>query len=353
MYKLFDNFERTDTNRDNFRVERYTFLNNSAIPKAEAARKKIIGWSEGFLIKPDFLKKFRSKNNRQHTAALFELFVFYNFKSQGFAIENIDVAGTPTPDFRITTEEGPIYIECTCASSSNFDEGIDNLQSAILDSFSKLDKQSNFINIEWLQCSHSNPSLKKIRSLINNFINATPRPSSLMIEDSGWRIKVTLIPSSEKVKRGIGTISSPFGIVTPQVNVLAALEEKRPGKYKLNAPYIIAIHSEDPFLDDLDIELALFDGAIFQDKLPLKRASGNVFFIAKNEWANRSVSAVLIVQKMQVYDSAPPRIKMWHHPEGRFPIKPDLFNLPQRIFIRTDEVTFKVVDIEPLNPNLH
>jgi hypothetical protein len=38
---LFDDFARADTNRDNFRVERYNFLNNSAIPEAINARKKI------------------------------------------------------------------------------------------------------------------------------------------------------------------------------------------------------------------------------------------------------------------------------------------------------------------------
>jgi hypothetical protein len=56
--------------------------------------------------------------------------------------------------------------------------------------------------------------------------------------------------------------------------------------------YIIAVHSEDPFLDDPDIELALFDGAPFQGKLPLERTSENVFFIANKKLTNTSVSAV-------------------------------------------------------------
>ncbi|MBE7174752.1 MAG: hypothetical protein INR69_00010 [Mucilaginibacter polytrichastri] len=343
---LFDDFDRTDTDRNNFSVERYTFLNNSAIPEAASARAMITSWSEGFLIKPDFVRKFRSKNNKQHTAALFELFVFNYFKSQGFPIENIDVAGVPTPDFKIETEKGIIYIECTCASRSGHDESIEALQSVILDSFAKLEKRNNFVNIDWLQCSYTTPSMKRIRFLIQQFINDPQKTSCLMIEESGWRIKITLINSGKPVQRGVGFMMYPVGIITPQVNILTALEEKRPTRYKIDDQYIIAVHSDDPFLDDLDIELALFDGAVFQDTLPLGRANENALYIADKKLINRSVSAVLTVQKLNIYHNGQPRMKLWHHPEPKYPIDPSLFLLRQKTFERLDENNFKAYNLE-------
>ncbi|WP_432327696.1 hypothetical protein ACRQ5D_31185 [Mucilaginibacter sp. P25] len=162
--KLFDDFERTDINRDNFVVEHYTFLNTSAIDEAERARKKINLWSDGFPVTTEFLKRFRSKNNKQHTAALFELYIFHYFRNKGFPIEALDRGKVATPDFKVSIDGKTVYVECTCSSNSGITDTIEELQSVILDSFKKIDKQEYFINIEWLTCAPNTPSLKKILS---------------------------------------------------------------------------------------------------------------------------------------------------------------------------------------------
>lgn len=342
---LFDDFERTNTDRVNFKVVRYDFLNNSAVPEAESARKKIIEWSKGFLMTSEFVKKFRSKNNKQHTAALFEIFIFHYFKSRGFPITNIEVAETPTPDFRIEGDNGEIYIECTCSSNSNIDESIETLQAVILDSLKKIDKKNNFVNIEWLAHNYIAPSERKIRFLIKQYIDQESRPPYLQIEESGWIIRITITPGHSEVKRGIGFIKYPAAIVTPYLNVLSSLKDKRPSRYKLSNPYIIALYSEDMHLDDLDMDLALFDGASFQDKLPLSRARDKSFFIAQSGLINTSVSALLLVQRLPIYSDGDARLMLWHHPEPKYPISPVEFSMPQKYYERIDEKTFRIITV--------
>lgn len=349
--KLFDDFERTDTDSDNFKVVHYHFLNNSAVPEAERARKKIEEWSDGFLLKPEFLNKFRSKNNKQHTAALFELFIFHYFKKRGYLIKNIDVAGTPTPDFIIEAENGPIYIECTCSSNSNIEESIDTMQAVILDSLKKLDKQNNFVNIEWLAHSYVTPSERKIRFLIKQYINEVARPPYLQIEESGWIIRITIIPGRSEIKRGIGVIKYPAAIVTPHLNVLTALKDKRPSRYNIAGPYIIALYSEDMHLDYLDMDLALFNGASFQDKLPINRVKDQSFFIGQTGLINTSVSGVLLVQRLPVYGDGEARMMLWHHPEPKYPLSPNDFTMHQKTYQRQDEKTFKITDLLEKDPN--
>ncbi len=342
---LFDEFERTYTSRDSFRVERYNFLNTSAIPEAARARKKIESWSEGFLMKAEFLKKFRSKNNKQHTAALFELFIFHYFKSKRLPIRNIETGDNPTPDFKIEDENGTTYIECTSSANSNIDESIDTLQAVILDSLKKVEKQNHYINIEWLAHSYTTPSERKIRFLINQYIRQPGRAPYLQIEESGWIIRITLIAANQNVKRGVGVIRYPAAVVTPHLNVLAALKDKRPSRYQINAPYIIALYSEDPHLDYLDIDLALFDGAPFQDILPLTRARDQSFFIARTGLINTSVSAILLVQQLQIYREGEPQLMLWHHPEARHPLTSSSFEMAQKTYTRLDEKTFKIIDL--------
>lgn len=342
---LFDDFERTATDRDGFQVESYTFLNSSAVPEAIKASQKITDWSEGFTLTNEFLRRFRSKTNKQHIAALFELFIFYYFKSQGFMIEAVPIGAKPTPDFKIELKGQTIYIECTCSSKSGIEESIETLQNVILDSFKSIDKQQHFINIEWLQSNFKNPSLKRIRHYIREFINSPNRPPFLLIDDTGWRIKITLMPASPAIKRGVGLMTHPVGIVTPEANVLTALNDKRPARYQLESPYIIALYSEDMFLDYLDMDLALHDGARFLDKLPLKRGRGTAFYIAHTHLINFSVSAVLLVQRLVPYFDDLPRMMLFNHPEPKYPLKNEYFPMAQQTYQRVDVDTFKIIEL--------
>jgi len=345
---LFDDFERIDTNRDKFQVQHYTFLNTSAVPEAVNGRQKVLSWAEGFTLSAEFLRRFRSKINKQHSAALFELFIFHYFKSNKFPILPLDRADMPTPDFKIDGEQA-VYIECTRSSNSGITDSIDTLQSVILDSFQKIDKQRHFINISWLVCSEKTPSLKKIRHFIREFIQEASSRSSLIIEDAGWKIQISLLPASPEVKRGIGFMQHPAQIVTPHLNVLTALNDKRPSRYKLDQPYIIALLSEDFHLDYLDMDLALFDGAPFQDKLPIKRGRDIAFFIGKQQLINTSVSGVLLVQHLSPYSNVMPKMMLFHHPSAKYPLNPALFSMPQKYYEQIDADNYKIIEINTAN----
>ncbi|GAB2972052.1 hypothetical protein GCM10027049_02110 [Mucilaginibacter puniceus] len=346
---LFDDFKRADTNRDNFQVQHYAFLNTSAVPEAENGRQKILSWAEGFTLNAEFLRRFRSKINKQHSAALLELFIFNYFKSHKFPIRNIDRAQAPTPDFKIEGKQQSIYIECTRSSNSGTTDSIDTLQFVILDSFKNIDKQQHFINISWLVCSDKTPSLKKIRHFIREFIKDKQRQSVLIIDDAGWKIQISLLPASPEVKRGIGFMQHPAQVVTPHLNVLTALNDKRPARYKLDQPYIIALLSEDMYLDDLDMDLALFDGAPFQDKLPIKRGRGMAFFVGKQQLINTSVSGVLLIQQLSPYSNALPKMMLYHHPNAKYPLDPSMFSMPQKYYIKLDDHSFKIVEINKID----
>ena len=342
---LFDDFERTDTTRDNFQVSHYTFLNTSAVPEAVNGRQKVSSWAEGFSLTHEFLRRFGSKINKQHSAALFELFIFHYFKNHRLPIQCFDRADTPTPDFRIADKKQAFFVECTRSSNSSGTDSIDTLQSVILDSFQKINKQKHFINIEWLVCTERTPSQTKIRQLIGEFISNVNRRPFLIIDDAGWKIQIRLLPSSSSVKRGIGFMMHPAQIVTPHLNVLTALNDKRPGRYKLDGPYVIALLSEDMHLDYLDMDLALFDGAPFQDKLPVKRGRDNAFFIGRQRLINTSVSAVLLVQQLSAYRNGLPKMVLYHHPNAKYPLNPALFNMSQKRYERIDDDNYKIIEI--------
>ncbi|WP_432327695.1 hypothetical protein ACRQ5D_31180 [Mucilaginibacter sp. P25] len=143
-------------------------------------------------------------------------------------------------------------------------------------------------------------------------------------------------------------MQNPAQVVTPHLNVLTALNDKRPSKYDLNGPYIIALNSEDMFLGHLDMELALFEGARFQDKLPLKLCRDFGFFIAKQHLVNSSVSAVLLVQRLSPYSDESPKMMLYNHPEPKYTFAKEKLPINQQWFEKIDEENYQVINTPEL-----
>ena len=125
--------------------------------------------------------------------------------------------------------------------------------------------------------------------------------SSVVIEESGWKFVVSRSSFREEGSRGIGILRSPVKFLTPERNLIQALKGKLPSKYELDAPYLIAVTSHDYFLDELSIVDCLFGASVFQQQLHLNKRSDPSFFIQNAEFANSSVSCILLLKKWDIY----------------------------------------------------
>lgn len=340
---LFDDFLRTDASTSKFKIRAYHFLNNSAIPEAENVRTKIRSWSEGFLITKEFVSKFRSKIDSVHKAALFELYTFHLLKSFGFNVSNIPVSGLKTPDLRAEKAGNKLFIECTSASSSYTDDAEEDNKNLILDSLHKISKGKNLLNVAFITSGKGSPSLKNIRLQIQTMLeNGNP---SVVIDDSGWKFVVSRSSVSEEDSRGIGVLASPAKCLTPEKNLLQSLKGKLPAKYKLLAPYLIAVNSHDYFLDEISIVDCLFGASAFQHQLHLNKRSEPSFFIQNAEFANSSVSGILLLKKWDIYSTEEPNITLWHHPEPKYKVDPQFFPIDQREWLKTGNGVYTSLEI--------
>src|SRR6266566_561000 len=123
--KLFDDSVRTYEGLREPRESIYQFLNRSARLEYEETRNLLERWFQDYPepYKLNLSKEFRSKPDKQHLGAFFELYCYSLLRVQGFDIKPQQVVdkmkGNPV-DFLIKSVDTPLlYLEATIAADVN------------------------------------------------------------------------------------------------------------------------------------------------------------------------------------------------------------------------------------------
>ncbi|MFQ6009156.1 MAG: hypothetical protein ACE5K8_09435, partial [Candidatus Zixiibacteriota bacterium] len=180
--RLFDDIERTFSERKPANWSCYEYYNRSALPVASVFRKT---W-ELFLgnfpesHKADLIGRFKSPDVKQHLGAAFELFLFAFFAKQDFQVTvhpQCNNQSDDTPDFLISKPgEGSFILEASCVFPDvelhGFDRVVDELRRAI-----NCEVQSKQIQIfiRFKGSVKKQPSIKRIVDSIKQYVSVWDR----------------------------------------------------------------------------------------------------------------------------------------------------------------------------------
>ncbi|NOT76964.1 MAG: hypothetical protein HOP08_18730 [Cyclobacteriaceae bacterium] len=332
---LFSAFKRTSMARANHDSSNYEFLDNSAWKAASYVRNKIIEWVCDFPLDKDFVARFTSHEDKEHAGAFFELVTFQFLRHLGYRVffQLPSIAGSSRrPDFTVYRKRKEILIaECTLSGLPNHSPGIDRLENQIKDMIESVASPDYYINVDFERSGTISIAKNKIISFVKKVIAEGQTPVDSLhdvnhwtMEESGWKITVSLIPKPKESTRTLGINSSGGAEIIDSVSSLRnSLNRKRASKYgSLSLPYLICLNSFDFYMDEMDIMQALF----YEDG----------FWKCNEKPQNRTVSALLLFKDLGRWNLNSARPILWHNPWAEYPLTTSILNVDQYIFTDTD-----------------
>ncbi|RLB00254.1 MAG: hypothetical protein DRG83_11805, partial [Deltaproteobacteria bacterium] len=305
----------------------------------------------------DLKGRFRSKDDRIHLSAFFELYLHALLLKAGFTVEVEPPArDKPTrPDYKVVKNGKPIfYLEATLVSWSDEEGSVRAREHQVYDILNKMNSPNFFIGIKVHSVSNVSPPAAKIRQFVKHKLDELD-PDRIMEQYNkygiealphwdwkrdGWHITVYPIPKKPKARGKSGV--RPIGIqtcirfITPHVRIREAIRDKATKYGRLDLPYIVAINIVDIFgADEDDIIRALFGEKQYtltlcgNKKVAEIKLKPNGVWYGPNGPRNRRVSGVLIAVRLYPERIAKVTPVLWHNPWAYYQLSPNVWPLPQ------------------------
>ena len=366
---LFDEIERTETRAKHERESSFLYLNSSARPPIAAARGVLELWFEAYpdAGKADLRARLRSPIDAQHNAAFWELYLYELISQLGFTLEpHPDIEGSSNhPDFLAKENEVPkFYLEAIVAGLPSAKvAGAEARLAEVLDLVNKMQVGSWFLQVEYQGSSDTQPPVKELRNKLDQWLNsldAEAIDAALKAEDWDslprfeWQhegLTLAFTPSPRSPKSAAKPDSRPIGMIMGEPHQLNVDEDIRLAvvakakKYgKLSLPLVVAVNVLSEHCDKIDIDNALFgtETVVFGERpeggrfaRPGRRLPDGVWFGA-NGPRRRTVSSVLIGDRINCYSCALRTPLLVHHPYPNHPLSLPSYPLPES---KPDETT--------------
>ncbi len=351
---LFDDIPRAETRPARNAEPLFTYLNTTARPHFAEARKMLEGWFARLPEddRPGLRGRFRKTKDRHHLGAFWELYVHEVFTRLGYRLEpHPDVPGTSNhPDFLVVADDVAFYLEATMAM------GVEDLSPHqkrahdLLDELNRLEIP-NFVvrpHVEFV--GPDTPRTKPLRRALERW-TAGLDPDELWKQyqddgeaalpswswtNAGWLVHFTAMPLRETLRgrpdiRPVG--SHMVGGATlrrDDVEIRKSVEDKA-GKYgALDLPHVVAVLGTSHFLDDLDVQEALFGSEEhLRDQLQEHPAASrhprqlDGALLGPGGPRNQVISAVLVGDGLTPSNVTREEPTLWMNPLASSPIEAD------------------------------
>jgi len=360
---LFDKINREYTGPALYAEPRFEYLNRSAREESGRIRNLLERWFKNYPTsedKSDLRGRFRSKDNRQHLGAFFELYLHELLLELGFDIEiHPQIRSTAEkPDFKVSKKKKELfYLEATLAAPSDATVSIQSIENQVYDVIDRMRSLDFFIGLQVHGSPKSPPAGRKIREFLEdkldkldpNEITKRYKKNDFEInwkwKHEDWQITFFPIPKLPEYRgetdiRPIGSIMQGMHRVIPHKKIRKAIKDKACKYAEFDLPYIIAINiTVDPFLtDDSDIMNALFGDqqdivSYLRGKVISQQAKRkpNGAWYGRNGPQYQGVSTAFTIINLTSWRIARARPMIWHNPWANYPLDPDLLPLPQMI----------------------
>lgn len=337
--RLFDDVKRDHMGPAGFAESDFTFLNRSARAEVNRIRKLLEQWFSQFPVngKSQLMSRFRSKDNRQHIGAFFELYCFALGNHQGYDVEvhkSADLAKSTQPDFLFRLDGRPAcYLESTLASGPNTRHAAQERLNQVYDALNRLVSPDFFIGVKIQAAAAYTPSASRMRLFLEKKLRTADYdtiiaggPKSVPKwewSDGKWKIVFSPFPKKQEARnkpgvRPIGSQIRVFPHVDSRTPLLNAVKSKARHYGNFECPYIIAVNAMDIFIDEIDIYDAFFGKEhLLMDvrtgqMTPNRAADG--LWVGPEGPRNQRVSGVLFVSRLTPWDIATKTPTLWHNP---------------------------------------
>jgi len=354
--KLFDEMDQDYTGPALYAEPMFNYLNRCVRLECKRIRNLLEQWFKNFPseFQNELRTRFRSKDDRQHLAAFFELYLHELLSKSGFSVEIHPVVNNKAthPDFKVLKDGKPLfYLEATLAALSDEDTSAKTRENQVYDALNRTKSPNFFIGVKVHGASTTNPPGAKMRRFLERKLSKLdPDMIAKQFEQGDfetlprwewkhddWQITFFPIPKKPEARgkpgvRPIGIQMYDVKLITPHIGIKKAIQDKATKYGELDLPYIVAINVMDEFgADDIDISNALFGEEqvtiIFRGNELIGQRPGrkpNGAWYGPKGPQNKRVSAVLIAVNLNPWKIAKVTPVLWHNPWANYPL-PSIF----------------------------
>lgn len=360
MIRLFDDFPRAYEFPAGYSEASFEYLNRSANDPIRKIRAILEEWFSRYpeSDQVELRKRFRSRKEHNHSAAVFELWLHELLLRLGCRVKiHPPLAHTDRkPDFLVESPRGRFYLEAIQTSGASDEES--NAQSRLnilYDSLNSVKSPDFFIAIDvdglprtpvpgreikrFLERELSRLRPEFIEHLLNSGrIDLLPHWN---FEHDGLRITCSPMPKPRELRGlpGVRTLGMKTfgGFVDSEGPIKVAVIKKASHYGVLDLPLVIAINATDVFVSDRDVLHALY-GSFHGGPEPEllnddRRVWGNV---NNPKWTR--VAATLVTLKLRSDKLVVPA-GLYHHPQPMRAYSGELTRLPQTTIINNRLMT--------------
>lgn len=338
---LFSSYIRDNSDYKRRKETAFEFLDRSAWEISDLVREKVNELTTSYNPDEEFVKMFKSKSDKQHYSAVFELLTYSIFSRSSFSL--VRHPETPTgkkPDFKATLGDFKTFIECTLAGHS-FDSLTDkNRKDTIEEIVDEIEYFPYWINLDFQTISEQSVSkrkllsfLEKVKQLSEGIPHEQLFENRYLFEDNGWQVEISMFrKTSSDIRRSLGFISGGAKSIDTSKPILSALQDKKATRYGIdNEPYVICLNTSDLFTKENCFAEALF-GQYRDNEIDLNYISQNGFFLAGGKPINTSVSAVIIFRNFDLFTLDSSSMAVWHNPYAKNKIETNQLPFDEYIY---------------------
>lgn len=359
---LFDDFQRDDDSLAGYCEPHYVFLNRTARDGADRLRTELETWFARYPQehKVKLSGDFRSRDNRQHLAAFFELLLYEFLRRLGCRVEVHPelLHTTNRPEFLVTQPDGTqFYLEATIATYESDEEaGARKRINQVYDVLNRRIKTTDFYL--WLEVDgapETQPPARELAHFLNQKLQSID-PDDLAAayesggpdtrpcwsyEHSGWKITFRPIPKKPEVRdrptlRPIGMVSGIWQLQDHRTPLRDALVNKAARYGITDLPFIVAVNAMET-IDDIDIMEALFGREQWHVSISDTDVPPVVSRVPDGLWTgtggprNINVSAVLLCKRLVPWSICQFKPRLYHNPWATIPYDGVMTQLPQSV----------------------
>lgn len=351
---LFSSYIRDNFDHRRRRETAYEFIDRSAWKISALVRQRINEWTKLYRPDEEFMRMFKSKADKQHYSAVFELLVYVLLTRSGFSLtRHPDTKTGKKPDFLATLDCFNAVIECTLAGHS-FDSMADkNRKETFEEIVDEIEYFPYWINLDIETISEQSVSKRKLLKFLDSIKQTSEGvPNEALVEmkhlfaDNGWEVEISLIRKTKPdIKRSLGYIIGKAKAIDTSKPILTALNDKKAGRYGIERePYIICLNTSDLFTKENCFAGALF-GQYNEMGIDLCNNLQKGFFLAEGKPINTSVSAVVIFRNFDLFTLDSSSVSVWHNPYARNKIPINSLPFNEYVYeINVDSLTKTVIE---------
>jgi hypothetical protein len=340
----------------------YAYYRDSERPGVIAIRDLLETWFREVPMNEqlDLQQRFRSRMERQHRSALFELFLHHFLLRCGFQVEfHPDVPGTPRhPDFLVSREGQELfYLEAIAVSNSEREEAETNLMNQVYDLLNALASPDFYLGMRLEGAPETQPLGARLRGELGHWLATLDRQAIQQAyleeryddvptyewEHDGWRIIFEPMPKGDAARED--TSVRPLAMAMPmqarQLRLDEALKDavaKKDRYGRLPLPLVVAVQVIDEFRID---RIAVMDGLFGPEAIGFdaqgQERPGRVpdgAWVSPAGPRHRSISVVMAWSTLDPWTFTSIEPIVTHNPYASIPLPTDTLPVAQHVVDR-------------------